>query len=230
MRPVRHALRKASTLIPSICCLVLVVAITSSCGDDKVVQPKPDDSSDFTVSGTIVNPESIPISTTTKVVVVWNVSTGDPDYLYVVKADALAPNGTEFTLTLPEFLPDAACNARGISLSDSNYMRCGVGLIMVIDDPKALFQAGTKMEGLDGLSGDYRVLGAVDNSAVIYRRGLTKAVKDWREWLELFTPGYGLGRGFSVSGQKAGFAPYSPGERPVLRVDTTYKYTFPNWT
>lgn len=213
--------------------LLLMLAVMLVACSDEVAPIGPTDSK-VKVSGRIENPLGLELPSTTKLIVVWSVSTSSPDRNYIYIPTSPTRTGDSFSFLLPDSLADIACNTRGTDPSDSLYMRGGVGIIVLIDDPEGLLIDGLVLEGPGGDSVlAYRTFlkGAVDNSAVIYRKGSSKAVSAWRPWLDTFPQGFKMGRGVKMDVGFDIFAPYSTSEKPVLRIDTSGKsFTFPNWT
>lgn len=212
--------------------LLMFTVMLAACANE-VALTGPTDSK-VNVSGRIDNPLGLALPSTTKLIVVWSVSTGSPDRSYIYVPSSSTRTADSFGFWLPDSLVDQACNTRGTNPSDSNYMRGGVGFIVLVDDPDGLLTNGLVLSGPSGdsiLAHRTFLKGAVDNSALIYRKGSSKAVSAWRPWLNAFPQGFTLGRGVSMDVGFDIFVPYSTSEKPVLRIDSSStSFTFPNWT
>ncbi|MBS1560227.1 MAG: hypothetical protein JSS89_01345 [Bacteroidetes bacterium] len=220
------------TLLRSAPLLLMLTVMLVACSKD--VAPTGPTDSKVNVSGRIENPLGLELPSTTKLIVVWSISTGSPDRSYIYVPSSPTRTKDSFGFWIPDSLADIACNTRGTNPSDSLYMRGGVGFIVLVDDPDALLKDGLVLSGPSGdsvLTHRTFLKGAVDNSALIYRKGSSKAVSAWRPWLDTFPKGFTLGRGVPMDVGFDIFVPYATSEKPVLRIDTSAKsFTFPNWT
>src|SRR5687768_4596737 len=85
--------------------LVTALSLVASCGDDGITAPQ----LPVTFSGTIDIQNGTTVPANARVLVLWGVSAGSPDYSYVFGSGTLGANGT-FTITFTENPPAAALN------------------------------------------------------------------------------------------------------------------------
>lgn len=207
----------------TVVCCILFGAL--GCSDEPT---NPSTSAALTITGTLDNPTNIAIPTTAKIVVIWGVSATSPDYAYIYGSGSIdRANGT-FRVELPAMPPDSAFNARGSDPANSStYRRLGVGFVTLYDDPNNLLQTGvapfTPPAGV-------RPYGAINNTAIIYRKGTDGAFEDFVPWVLDFPEGFSLGRGVEIPNEPDGFEPI-PNVNVKFMIDTVLSsFTFPEWT
>lgn len=210
-----------STLLSAMCfCALMIIG----CSED-ATDPTP--TAVFTLSGTISNPKNITIPPTAKLVAVWGVSATSPDYAYVFGNTSIDRTANTFKVELPTLPPDSALNAWGTDPASDGYRRLGVCYVVLIDDPGNELQAGRV--GDDGPVGGL-TYGAIDNTAIIYRKGKDAAFSDTFPWVSLFPDGLSVGQGVEIPNAMDGFTPL-PATGLQLKVDTVRTaFTFPNWS
>jgi hypothetical protein len=192
---------------PGICLATVVLPALLACSDS--TSP----SEGFTVSGTIQNNTQTPIPENARLVVVWVVSYGSPDYSYVFGEGTIDPAGGSFEISMSDPPPAAALN-NGL---------LGVGVLFVTVN--AGLSTGDDIE--DYPEADF--IGAAGEYGIIYVRGNPSDAVQVREWAEDFESGYGVGVGMEVPGD---FDKFVPTRRSgvVLTIDDIDNISFVNWT
>ena len=164
-------------------------------------------------------------------VVMWNVTSGEPDYLYLWGRASV--EGDSFKLVLHSRPPAAAMNNSGL----------GVGMIMLAPR-SAGFRDGMQSDADEGLYENFR--GASERQAIIYvDREQANArieamsstltadeLKSAREhWLFDFPPGYSCGTARAAQSGEAfdGYAPIDCSKVEV-RLGKLEEFEFPNWS
>jgi hypothetical protein len=181
----------------------LLAASAIACGDDG-----PSDS--FVVTGTIQNNTGSPLPPNTRLLVVWQVSSGTPDYSYVFGKGTVDANAGTFRIQLDQPPPAAALNAGSL----------GVGVIVAttnqtVDDGGTIDDA-TLAE----------VVGAAGRYGVIY---VAPSGAQNPEWATEFDTGYAVGVGVDVVNDFDRFEPADPSS-VVLLIDALENIDFVNWT
>ncbi len=164
----------------------------------------------ITVLGSIENGDAVPIPENARLVVLWTVAFGSPDYRYVFGQGTIADDGASFTLRLDRRPPPAALNAGGF----------GVGTIVLTTD--TLLADGAEI-AVDSLPA---VFAAAPREAVIYA---TAGGGDlFGDWLLDFAPGYTVGRGVERPGQPDAFEPVDSAAVAVV-VGEAASFDFVGW-
>jgi hypothetical protein len=182
----------------------LVAAMVIACGDGG----GPGDG--FVVTGTIQNNTGAPIPANTRLVVLWQVTSGTPDYSYIFGSGTVDPDAGTFRIQLDQAPPAQALNAGNL----------GVGLIVATTN-QTLENGGT----IDAAT-LAEVVGAAGRYGIIYT-GSNEVQNP--EWATQFDTGYGVGVGVDVVGDFDQFAPASPSS-VVLTIDALENIDFVNWT
>jgi len=148
------------------------------------------------------------------VFVVWAVSSGSPDYLYVSGSGQLTEPG--FELELPATLPDEAINSYGL----------GVGLIVLL--PSGTAPPAGRMSDATEASLDTTVIGATPRYAVIYRKPGTTGLTGW---MDAFPEGYSCGVGVPAAAGET-FDSYAPVDCSMVElvIGDPSTFDFVNWT
>jgi len=181
----------------------LLSAAAVACGDDGP-------SNAFVVTGTIQNNTGSPLPANTRVLVVWQVSSGTPDYSYVFGEGTVDANAGTFRIQLDQPPPTEALNAGSL----------GVGLIVATTNQTV---------GNGGSIDDAtlaEVVGAAGRYGVIY---VAPSGTQYRDWATEFANGYGVGVGVDVVGDFDRFEPADPSS-VVLIIDALENIDFVNWT
>jgi len=181
----------------------LLAASAMACSDDG-----PSDA--FVVTGTIQNNTGSPLPANTRLLVVWQVSSGDPDYSYVFGAGTVDANAGTFRIQLDQPPPTEALNAGSL----------GVGLIVATTN-QTIGDGGT----IDAAT-LAEVVGAAGRYGVIY---VAPAGAQNPEWATEFDSGYGVGVGVDVVDDFDRFEPANPSS-VVLIIDALENIDFVNWT
>src|SRR5215211_6284031 len=172
-------------------CLLAASAI--ACGDGG----GPSDS--FVVTGTIQNNTGSPLPANTRLLVVWQVSSGDPDYSYVFGDGTVDANAGTFRVQLDQPPPTEALNAGSL----------GVGLIVATTN-QTIGNGGTIDDATLA-----EVVGAAGRYGVIY---VAPSGSQYRDWAAEFDSGYGVGVGVDVVNDFDRFEPTDPSS-VVLIID-----------
>ena len=167
----------------------------------------------FTVNGTIQNNTQAPIPENARLVVVWVVSSGSPDYSYVFGEGTIDPASGSFEISMPD-PPSAAALNDGL---------LGVGVLFVTVN--ATLSAGDDIDDIP--EADF--IGAAGDYGIIYVQGNPGDAAQVRDWAADFDSGYGVGVGMEVAGDFDKFVPTSQ-SGVVLIIDDIDNISFVNWT
>jgi hypothetical protein len=167
----------------------------------------PADAVAVTVTGVIENRNAATIPANARVVVLWGVSSGSPDYSFVFGTGTVSPGG-EFSISFDGPPPAAALNNGTL----------GVGLVLLTSDQslgEGQLPSNYSFPGLLGFTEDY---------SIIYRSG-TAGI----DWAADFPPGYSVGE---VQRSNVGFDSFIRVGLDDLRlvVDVIQNLNPPNWT
>lgn len=187
--------------------LTLLAAFTlaAGCSDDPITSP----TLPVTFSGRFEIQNGTTVPANARVLVLWGVSAGTPDYSYVFGSGTVGANGA-FTITFNANPPTAALNLNQV----------GVGLVILTTDPSLVegqLPAGYAFPGLLGMSEDH---------SIIFTQNLSAELSS--EWFGRFN-GYGLGE---VERSTTTFDSFRSVARDALRliVDDRANLRGPNWT
>ena len=175
------------------------------CSDDPV-SPTP---LPVTFSGTIQVNNGTTVPANARILVLWGVTAGSPDYDYVFGSGTMGSNGT-FTITFTEAPPAAALNQNQL----------GVGLVILTTDQnlqQGQVPATYTYPGLLGISEDY---------SIIFTQNLSAELQ--ADFPGRFN-GYGLGE---VERSSTTFDSFKSVPRDALKliVDDLANLNPPNWT
>jgi hypothetical protein len=182
----------------------LLAAVVIGCGDGD------GPSSEFVVTGTIQNNTGAPIPANTRLVVLWQVTSGTPDYSYIFGEGTVDPDAGTFRIQLDQAPPSQALNVGPL----------GVGLIVATTN-QTLGNGGTIDDAALA-----EVVGAAGRYGIIY---IGPSGVQNPEWASQFDSGYGVGVGVDVVGDFDQFAPADPSS-VVLIIDALQNIDFVNWT
>lgn len=168
-------------------------------------------SGEFVVSGPIQNNTQASIPTGARVVVVWGVSSGSPDYSYVFGEGSLSTDGTSFHVRFDEPPPVEALNAGVL----------GVGVVVVTTN-----QALRTGDDINTIP-QSEIIGVAGQYGVIY---VGDSQQQLPGWAAEFPRGYAVGIGVKVPG--AVFDKFEPASRSnvVLIIDDLANIDIVNWT
>ena len=167
----------------------------------------------YVVSGPLENRTGAPIPEGARVVVLWGVSSGSPDYAYIYGHGTIDRATNRFSVTFDAAPPAEALNQpQGL----------GVGLVLVTTDAALA----------DGrLPADYdtsKIIGASGQHAVIYLAGSPSQAPTG--WPRSFRRGFNVGEGITIPNSSFdGFAPIAADALRVI-VDDLANIDFVNWT
>jgi hypothetical protein len=182
----------------------LLTVISLGCSDSN----NPGDG--FVVTGTIQNNTGQPLPANTRVLVVWVVSSGSPDYSYVFGQGTVDAAAGTFRIQLDQSPPAIALNTGGL----------GVGVIVATTNQS--IENGDDVEDVQ-LS---ELVGAAGRHGVIFID--QNGVQD-PEWATAFESGYGVGVGVDVVDDFDRFEPADPSS-VVLIIDDIENIDIVNWT
>ncbi len=168
----------------------------------------------FVVTGRIQNNTGAPIPAGARLVVVWGVSAGSPDYAYVFGEGAIDPMTGTVYVRLDGPPPAEALN-NGV---------LGVGFIVATTDQSMkdgdVFSSGSSPTNVIGITGQH---------AVIFVNGHPDTTQV-PKWATEFDSGYSLGVGVKVPGSVFDkFVPASPSSA-LLIIDALANIEIVNWT
>jgi hypothetical protein len=180
-----------------------VAVLSVACGDDN------GPNSNFVVTGTIQNNTGAPLPDNTRLLVVWQVTSGSPDYSYVFGQGTVNAEAGTFRVELDQPPPAQALNNGNL----------GVGIIVATTN-QTLGDGGNVDQILDEL------IGAAGRYGVIY---VGPSGAQSPQWASGFPTGYGVGVGVDVENDFDQFQPASPSS-VVLIIDALENIDFVNWT
>jgi hypothetical protein len=186
--------------------LIVIFAVLLGCSDST----NPTDG--FVISGNIQNNTQTEIPSNARLLVVWVVSSGSPDYSYVFGEGTIDRDAGTFEVGMTDPPPAAALNAGAL----------GVGIIVVTTN--ATVSTGDDLEDIP----EAEVIGAAGWYGVIYV-GDPAVAEQVRAWSADFDSGYGVGVGEEVPGSFDRFVPTSV-SGVLLIIDDLSNITFVNWT
>jgi hypothetical protein len=190
-------------LTPLRAAAVASLLAAASCSDSG------DPGTGFVVTGTIQNNTGAPIPANTRLLVVWVVTSGDPDHSYVFGHGTINEAAGTFQIQLDQPPPAQALNTGGL----------GVGIIVATTDQ-------TIGDGSDATDVSADVVGAAGRYGVIYIG--QNNIQD-PQWASGFDSGYGVGVGVDVTDDFDRFEPTSASS-VVLIIDDLANIDFVNWT
>ncbi|HZI14728.1 MAG TPA: hypothetical protein VE153_30450 [Myxococcus sp.] len=196
--------------------LASLLLLTGACDEDPSGETpdagQPDAGSAFTVGGSLTAAAGKQVPASAKLMVLWAVSSGSPDYVY--KFGEGTSTGASFSLQLPQLPPADALN-RG---------ELGVGLMLL--EPGTYALADGRYEDADPPF--EQALGAAGQYAIIYK---AKEQVAGPAWAERFPVGYSCGKGAppATTGGFETFEPVSCASISVT-VDDIDNIEFVNWT
>jgi hypothetical protein len=184
--------------------LALALPFVASCGDSPTEPQLP-----ITFSGTIQVLNGTTVPANARVLALWGVSAGSPDYSYVYGTGTVNSNGT-FTITFDAEPPAEALNSGEL----------GVALLILTTDQtlaQGKVPANYSFPGLIGMTEDH---------SVIFTKNLTGAYA--AGWPDRFA-GYGAGE---VERSTTGFDTFRSVALDALKivVDNLNNINPPNWT
>jgi hypothetical protein len=191
---------RSSALAP-----VLALTLMAGCGDGSTAVLLPPG----TFTGTIQIRNGTTIPANARLVAVWQVTSGSPDYAYVYGSGTVSSDGA-FSIAFPEDPPAEALNSGQL----------GVALLILTTD-QTLAQG--KLPNDYAFSG---VIGMTENYSIIFTRNLSGPYA--QGWPLRFS-GYGAGE---VERATTGFDSFKAVGADALRivVDDLSKIDTPNWT
>lgn len=185
---------------------LVVAAVCAGCRDGS----GPSDG--FVVSGPLENRTGAPIPPDARVVVVWGVSSGTPDYSYVFGEGSLSPDGTTFQVRFDQPPPGEALNNGAL----------GVGLVVVTTNQS--LRNGDDVADIP----ESDIIGVAGQHAVIYVGDRQQAAQ-FRAWVAEFATGLSVGVGVKVPGDFDKFEAASASS-VVLTIDDLANIEIVNWT
>jgi hypothetical protein len=172
-----------------------------------------DPSTGFAVSGRIQNRTGRPIPADARLVVIWGVSSGSPDYSYVYGEGVIDRITGMFGVRFEGPPPAAALN-NGVM---------GVGLVIATTDH--LLKDG---DSLPNRPPTFDILGVTAQHAVIFLASQPDTLQV-PTWATAFDAGYAVGVGVKVPGTFDKFVPTSPSSA-LLIIDALTNIEVVNWT
>ena len=165
------------------------------------------------ITGTIQNVSGTQLPADTRLLVVWTVASGSPDYTYVWGEGAIDRVGGTFVVQLDNPPPGDALNAGGL----------GVGVLVLTTDRS--LETGDDLVNVPLP----RLLGAAGQFGVIYVDGDPTEAAAFRAWAADFPTGYSVGGGQAVPSDFDRFVPDLP-DNVVIVVDDWANIGFVEWT
>jgi hypothetical protein len=186
-----------------------VIALAAACNDGT------GPTAGFVITGHLQNNTQAAIPAEARLVAVWSVSSGTPDYGYVFGEGTINRVTGTFRIRFDQPPPADALNASEL----------GVALIILTTDQS--LADGDIINNASPLNG---LLGVTGQHAVIFVRN-HEAARQLRDWVVLFDTGYSVGVGVKAPAGAVfdTFQPASPSS-PLLIVDDLANLDVVNWT
>jgi hypothetical protein len=187
---------------------LLVAAVAPACQDGT------GPGTGFVVTGHIQNNTQAPIPVGTRLIAIWGVSSGTPDYGYVFGEGTINRATGTFRIRFDQPPPTAALNAGAL----------GVAFLLATTD-----QSLKEEDVITGSSGMTHFIGITAQHAVIFVASHQDVVQ-LPDWAAAFDTGYAVGVGAKVPGEVFDkFLPASPSST-LLIVDDAANIHVVNWT
>lgn len=196
--------------------------LLAACDDDSSETPdagtqvsdsgQPDAGSAFSAGGSLTPGPGKQVPESAKLVVLWSVPSGSPDYLY--KFGEGTSSGATFTLPLQTPPPAEALNRAEL----------GVGLVLLM--PTSFSQADGRYEDEDVFFD--ALIGAAGQYAIIYKASEQVSTPSW---VSRFPAGYSCGKGVAAPAGSS-FDTFEPVACASINVtvDDAANIEFVNWT
>lgn len=210
---------KRLTITFVMCAVYAVAGLLWSCGGHSPT--KPDSIDRLEIQGVIVNSEDVQLTASSKLAMLWVVQHDDPDslYVYVGAAQRLLNTDTSFRLDFSSDLPDSATSLLSATESGGSALRYGVALLVALEDTSDVIVTGRYIVArvVERLFAE-GLIGAVENSGVIYRRSLVQVPLDGPSWLERFPMGMALAVASKNDAGIYSFTPVNLNSQLILRM------------
>jgi hypothetical protein len=170
----------------------------------------------FTASGTMKDRKQIQLPENARVVVVWVVTAGNPNYDYVFGEGTIDYGNKSFKIEFDEPPPSEALN-----WYDSGAL--GVGIVLITTGQRlenGVFSPDSVI--------NTDVLGASGQYCIIYAEGNFETL-GMGSWLKDFNQGYSVGKGIKIPSDFDGFEPIDPTTIEII-IDDLENIEFVNWT
>ncbi len=183
------------------------------CANDKGTTPDPEVG--FVFSGTLRNDKQIQLPENLRVLVFWNVVTGEgDDYLYLFGEGTVNAEDMTFEIVFAEDPPADALNADAL----------GVGYILLTTDSD--LEEGIIPQEYDLAQ---NVLGGAGQYGVVFTNDKIADIEEL-EWPQQFPKGYGVGKGVAIPDANFdAFEPVDPSSVEII-VDDPENIEFVNWS
>lgn len=194
--------------------VILGAMCLAACGGSNGPTDLPPLDHPLTISGSIIDRSGDPIPAGVRVIGVWFVASGTPDYEFIFGEGSIDPSRTSFSLTFDRNPPSEALNDDGL----------GVGYITLVND-SSLHQG-------DRLPADFKpeesIVGGSERYVVIYVRD--KQVAHGFPWVSSFESGYSVGLVTEEPEEYfVGFTP-TASDGITASFDDWKNMKFPDWT
>ncbi len=202
--------------------VALLIGFVACSEDDSGTNPNdnvPEDTSLFSLSGTIHNPNNIEIPDNVQLVVLWSVFMTSPDYIYKYGEGEIDLDAGTFSVKLNEYPPEAAYN---ILPPDSSEMKLGVGMILMFASDETI------PEGKLGESIIENLYGVVNDRGIVYKEG---ELSGRNYWANDFEDGYSFAKG-SYRDEEGVFDGWQIADKEnvqLLITNSPEDFKFPNW-
>ena len=201
----------------AIALVMLAVIFFADCSKDNTPVTPPSTTL-LTVSGKVTLKKQITVPPAATFNVLWIVSIGHPDYVYVYGSGTIDFTKKTFTITFTQTPPDSALN------NYTSTLGLGVGIMYLSEltpgPPRVIAE---KEEGA--------FYGAVTNADIIYIKGSPKEFTSPKfSWPASFPAGYSVGKGVKDTGTFDTFVPVDPTTLELFISDDPADVEIPNWT
>jgi hypothetical protein len=174
-----------------------------------------DNSALYTISGKLRFDSAMVIPTDTRVRVLFDVTSGTPDYAYIFGSGTVNLSDSTFKLVFTEPPPAEALNRYGL----------GVGAIVLL--PGAIADGKVAGDTLDSLV--HQMVGLAEDYAVIYLGKSPDSVALERQWAGNFKNGFNMGKGIRKTQEDDEFEPTEPNIIEIL-INLIENLDWVDWT
>ncbi len=196
--------------------LLVAICALAACGDS-VTEPTPGttqlpDSGLYTVRGKLAFKKGIAVPADARVLVLWSVSSGSPDSVYVFGEGWVNMADSTFRISFRDIPPDGALNQGTLGVG---------GIILTTNHDITPGKYGAEADRMFSTG----FLGGAADYAVIY----TRPNPTWRDWARSFPLGFSMGIGVRKQTGFDEFAPTGP-TGVIIEVNDLNKIDWVNWT
>jgi hypothetical protein len=193
--------------------LLACVTLFAACSDDTTGPDTNNGTGLYTISGKLRFDSAVTIPSTARVHVVWNVSSGSPDYAYIFGHGTVNLTTNTFTVVFDKEPPAEALNSYGLGVAAIALLPNSVPDGKVAHDSASIIEAST--------------LGLAEDYGIIYLSKSPDSIGI--SWVKDFKQGFNTGKGVR---KDQGFDEFTPTEPNLIEIviDAVKNLEWINWT